>query len=293
MAWRGPHGRRQHRTHRLIAGSRPPIGLTTTGTPPLAAEGPALHARRSAVRSTLRCTSRSRSARMSISWKPSTCIRHRLVRHLPTGRARQARRIDRRHAPSARPGPGKITVYDFWADWCKPCGELDHELAEVARRHPDDIAVRKINVVDADSPASQTYLGAATLPHLKVFESATARYSGNIPPRRWSDERGRTRHRDLETDCRHPGARRIAIDVTGRRLRPDRIEIEQRKPSRSCSRASPKQTCAFTDVHFAIPDGTGSTTLPLGSRSRFRILSETRKDPLLACGMNMNHGRSW
>jgi len=67
------------------------------------------------------------------------------------------------------PVPGKLTVFDFWATWCEPCQTLDHELAELARRHPDAIAIRKLDVVDTDSPASKQYVGAATLPHVKVY----------------------------------------------------------------------------------------------------------------------------
>jgi thiol-disulfide isomerase/thioredoxin len=67
------------------------------------------------------------------------------------------------------PVPGKITVFDFWATWCKPCVELDHELAELARRHPGAVAIRKINTVDTDSPASRRYLKGHSLPHIKVF----------------------------------------------------------------------------------------------------------------------------
>jgi thiol-disulfide isomerase/thioredoxin len=67
------------------------------------------------------------------------------------------------------PVPGKITVFDFWATWCEPCADLEHELQELARRHPGDVAIRKINTVDGDSPASQKYLVNFTLPHIKVF----------------------------------------------------------------------------------------------------------------------------
>ena len=67
------------------------------------------------------------------------------------------------------PVPGKITVFDFWATWCEPCKEVDHELAELAREHPE-IAVRKIDVADVDSPAYRKHLRDAMIPHLKVFD---------------------------------------------------------------------------------------------------------------------------
>jgi thiol-disulfide isomerase/thioredoxin len=87
------------------------------------------------------------------------------------------------------PVPGKITVFDFWATWCEPCGDLDRELAAIARRHPGEIAVRKVNVVDVDSPASRTYLGEATLPHLKVYgRDGKLRWERSAPPRTLATE---------------------------------------------------------------------------------------------------------
>jgi thiol-disulfide isomerase/thioredoxin len=69
------------------------------------------------------------------------------------------------------PVPGKITVFDFWATWCKPCKELDVHLAALAKQHPDRIAIRKVNIVDWDSEASARYLlpGKFSLPHVKVY----------------------------------------------------------------------------------------------------------------------------
>ncbi|MBL0215345.1 MAG: thioredoxin family protein [Myxococcales bacterium] len=72
-------------------------------------------------------------------------------------------------APPLTPVLGKVTVFDFWATWCKPCKVVDHELAALARRFPTELAVRKLDVVDDDSPASQTYVKEAKLPHVKVF----------------------------------------------------------------------------------------------------------------------------
>jgi thiol-disulfide isomerase/thioredoxin len=70
------------------------------------------------------------------------------------------------------PVPGKVTVFDFWATWCHPCRVLDGRLAEIARRHPGAVAVRKINVIDDRSPAWQRHLrpGDHALPHVKVLD---------------------------------------------------------------------------------------------------------------------------
>jgi thiol-disulfide isomerase/thioredoxin len=75
------------------------------------------------------------------------------------------------------PVTGKVTVFDFWAPWCQPCHALDRSLRDLARRHPDRLAIRRINVVDWDSPASQRYLnpGGFNLPHLVVVRADGSR----------------------------------------------------------------------------------------------------------------------
>ena len=61
----------------------------------------------------------------------------------------------------------KFTVFDVYADWCVPCRDVDARLrAVVAERQ--DVAVRKLNVVDFDSPLARE-LGVDTLPFVVVF----------------------------------------------------------------------------------------------------------------------------
>lgn len=70
------------------------------------------------------------------------------------------------------PVPGKVTIFDFWAEWCQPCKVLEPALVEIARAHPDLVAIRRIDTVDWDSAAVAKHLApkAYGLPHLKVFD---------------------------------------------------------------------------------------------------------------------------
>jgi thiol-disulfide isomerase/thioredoxin len=62
---------------------------------------------------------------------------------------------------------GKFTVFDVYADWCGPCRDVDEKLREIVAKRPD-VAVRKLSVVDFDSPLAQE-LGIEMLPHVIVY----------------------------------------------------------------------------------------------------------------------------
>jgi copper chaperone CopZ len=71
--------------------------------------------------------------------------------------------------------PAKYTVFDVYADWCGPCRQVDERLRQIVSAR-SDVAVRKLNVVDFDTPLARE-LGSRfeALPYVIVFSPAGKR----------------------------------------------------------------------------------------------------------------------
>lgn len=64
--------------------------------------------------------------------------------------------------------PGKITIVDFYADWCGPCKKMAPYLVHIAQKDPD-VYLRQIDIVKWGTPVTSQY-GIRSIPDVRVFD---------------------------------------------------------------------------------------------------------------------------
>jgi thiol-disulfide isomerase/thioredoxin len=64
---------------------------------------------------------------------------------------------------------GKVTLFDFYADWCGPCRRVEEHVFELLKARAD-LAVRKLNVVSWETPLARHYMASVPgLPYVVIY----------------------------------------------------------------------------------------------------------------------------
>ncbi|MFT4689434.1 MAG: thiol-disulfide isomerase/thioredoxin [Limisphaerales bacterium] len=62
---------------------------------------------------------------------------------------------------------GKITIVDFYADWCGPCRKISPQLESIAKENPD-VVLRKVDIVRWGTPVTAQYK-IRSVPNIRVY----------------------------------------------------------------------------------------------------------------------------
>jgi thiol-disulfide isomerase/thioredoxin len=66
--------------------------------------------------------------------------------------------------------PGKVTIFDFYAEWCLPCALITPELEKLVQKWPDEVALRKVDVIGWGSDTA-IHQKIEYLPYLAVVDA--------------------------------------------------------------------------------------------------------------------------
>jgi thiol-disulfide isomerase/thioredoxin len=71
---------------------------------------------------------------------------------------------------------GKVTIIDFWGDWCSTCKAKLPELIAFQKKHANDLALRRVEVPDFDTPVALEHMPeVGGLPHIWIYDRAGVR----------------------------------------------------------------------------------------------------------------------
>ena len=63
----------------------------------------------------------------------------------------------------------KLTVIDFWAEWCGPCRAIGPVIDELSKEYAGKVNVGKVNV--DENPQTSARFGIQSIPTLLIFKN--------------------------------------------------------------------------------------------------------------------------
>jgi len=74
---------------------------------------------------------------------------------------------------------GRITVVDFYADWCGPCRSIAPHLEKLARENPE-VALVKVDIVKWGTPVTKQH-AINSVPNIRVFDRSGKQVGQSTP----------------------------------------------------------------------------------------------------------------